>query len=142
MGNHSLKKKLFIFDCTGSSLLHMGFLQLWRAGATLCCNVQISCWTGFSCCRVRVLGCMGFSSCSFWAPELRLCSCGAWAQLAPRVWDLPELGIEPVSPALQGGFLTTGLPGQPQTTNFLIFCQSVFYWLFCSFTFTLTLIMT
>ena len=29
----------FIFVCVGSSLLHTGFLQLWRDGATLCCDV-------------------------------------------------------------------------------------------------------
>ena len=29
---------------------------------------------------------------------------------APRTWNLPKLGIEPMSPALAGGFLTTGLP--------------------------------
>ena len=30
------------------------------------------------------------------------------------MWDLPRPGIEPMSPvALQGGFLTTGLPGEP-----------------------------
>ena len=29
------------------------------------------------------------------------------------MWDLPEPGIEPVSPALAGGFLTTGPPGKP-----------------------------
>ena len=30
------------------------------------------------------------------------------------MWDLPGPGIEAMSPgALQGGFLTTGLPGKP-----------------------------
>ena len=29
------------------------------------------------------------------------------------MWDLPGLGIEPVSPALAGRFLTTGPPGNP-----------------------------
>ena len=28
------------------------------------------------------------------------------------MWDLPGSGIEPVSPALAGGFLTTGPPGK------------------------------
>ena len=28
------------------------------------------------------------------------------------MWDLPRPGIEPVSPALAGGFLTTGQPGK------------------------------
>ena len=29
------------------------------------------------------------------------------------MWDLPRPGIEPVSPALAGGFLTTSPPGKP-----------------------------
>ena len=30
------------------------------------------------------------------------------------MWDLPRPGIEPMSPALEGGFLTTGSPGKSQ----------------------------
>ena len=30
------------------------------------------------------------------------------------MWDLPGPGLEPVSPALAGGFLTTEPPGKPQ----------------------------
>ena len=30
------------------------------------------------------------------------------------IWDLPEIGIEPVSPALVGRFFTTELPGKPK----------------------------
>ena len=40
-------------------------------------------------------------------------SCGAWAQLLRGMWDLPGPGLEPVSPALAGGFLTTAPPGKP-----------------------------
>ena len=29
------------------------------------------------------------------------------------MWNLPRVGIEPVSPALAGRFLTTGPPGKP-----------------------------
>ena len=29
------------------------------------------------------------------------------------MWDLPGPGLEPVSPALAGGFLTTEPPGKP-----------------------------
>ena len=29
------------------------------------------------------------------------------------MWDLPGPGIEPVSPALAGGFLSTAPPGKP-----------------------------
>ena len=34
------------------------------------------------------------------------------AQLPPVMWELPGPGIEPISPALAGEFLTTGLPGK------------------------------
>ena len=30
------------------------------------------------------------------------------------MWDLPGPGLEPVSPALAGGFLTTVPPGKPK----------------------------
>ena len=38
------------------------------------------------------------------------------------MWDLPGPGLEPVSPALAGGFLTTAPPGKS-----LIFKLYVFY---------------
>ena len=31
------------------------------------------------------------------------------------MWDLPRPGLEPVSPALAGGFLTTAPPGKPHS---------------------------
>ena len=33
------------------------------------------------------------------------------------MWDLPGPGLEPMSPALAGGFLTTAPPGKPQRFN-------------------------
>ena len=54
----------------------------------------------------------GLSSCGSRALERRLGSCGTWAQLLRGMWDLPGLGLEPVSPALAGGFLTTAPPGK------------------------------
>ena len=48
--------------------------------------------------------CAGFSSCG--------------AQLLCGMWDLPGPGIEPVSPALAGGFLTTVPPRKPQFSSF------------------------
>ena len=36
------------------------------------------------------------------------------------MWDLPGPGLEPVSPALAGGFLTTVPPGKPSNEEFLI----------------------
>ena len=35
------------------------------------------------------------------------------------MWDLPGPGLEPVSPALAGGFLTTAPPGKPKMSAFL-----------------------
>ena len=72
---------------------------------------------------------MGFSSCGSQAPERRLSSCGSWglerrlsscgarASLLRGMWDLPGPGLEPVSPALAGGFLTTAPPGKSQTNS-------------------------
>ena len=39
------------------------------------------------------------------------------------MWDLPGPGVEPVSPALAGGFLTTAPPGKPL---FFFLCRSAF----------------
>ena len=47
-----------------------------------------------------------------------LSSCGTWAELPHDMGDLPGPRIEPLSPALQGGFLTTGPPGKPQVKVF------------------------
>ena len=61
----------------------------------------------------------GLSSCGSRAPEHRLSSCGAGAQLLRGMWDPPRTGIEPVSPALTGGFPTTAPPGNSHKLIFL-----------------------
>ena len=38
---------------------------------------------------------------------------GSQDQLLCGMWDLPRPGLEPMSPALAGGFLTTAPPGKP-----------------------------
>ena len=75
---------------------------------------------GFSCCGAWALGARasvvvlhGLSSCGSRALERRLSSCGAQAYLLRGMWDLPGPGLEPVSPALTGRFLTTAPPGKP-----------------------------
>ena len=95
-----------------------------RAGATLCCGAWASHRGGFSFCGARALGVRasvvvahGLSSCGSWAPEHRLSSCGARAYLLRGMWDLPGPGLEPVSPALTGGFLTTAPPGKPSISS-------------------------
>ena len=60
---------------------------------------------------------VGFSSCGSRALELRLSSCGTRAWLLHGMWDLPRPGLEPVSPALAGGFLTPAPPGKPLSLN-------------------------
>ena len=54
----------------------------------------------------------GFSSCGSRALERRLSSCGARAKLLCSMWDLPGPGLEPVSPELAGGLLTSVPPGK------------------------------
>ena len=49
-----------------------------------------------------------------------LSSCGSRAQLFRGMWDPPRPGLEPVSPALAGGFPTTVPPGKPPFFFFFI----------------------
>ena len=60
--------------------------------------------SGFSCCRTWALGLLGFSSCTMQASRC------AWSQWLRGMWNLPRAGMEPVSPALAGRFLSTELP--------------------------------
>ena len=55
-----------------------------------------------------------------WVQTRRLSNCGSRAQLLRGMWDLPRPGLEPVSPALAGGFLTTAPPGKPLELIFYI----------------------
>ena len=75
---------------------------------------------GFSCCRARALG--------TWASVitvLELSSCGSWTleHTAPGVvaqgmGNLPQPGIEPMSPALARGFFSTVQPGKSSRMSF------------------------
>ena len=93
-----------------------------------CSSLRASRCGGFSCCRARALGTRapvvaahGLSSCGLWALDHRLSSCGAWALLLHGMWDIPGPGLEPMSPALAGGFLTTAPPGKLQYTHISFF---------------------
>ena len=57
-------------------------------------------------CRPSALSSMGFSRQEYWS-GLPLPSSG----------DLSDWGIDPISPALVGGFFTTELPGKPKSFN-------------------------
>ena len=63
-------------------------------------------------CGARATHCGGFSRCRAQALELGLSSFGAGAWLLPGMWSLLGPGLKPVSPALAGGFLSTGSPGK------------------------------
>ena len=78
-------------------------------GAILCCGAWASRCGDFSCGGSRGPGCVGFSSHGMWTLEPRA--------TAPRQADSSSTGIEPVSPALAGGFSTTG----PLEKSFFLF---------------------
>ena len=50
--------------------------------------------------------------------EPRLNSCGTQASLLRDTWDLPGPGLEPMSPALADGLLTTAPPGESHQIKF------------------------
>ena len=53
-------------------------------------------------------------------------SCGTWAQLLRSMWDLPGSGLEPMSSALAGGFLTTVPPEKPYMYVYMHFCTHIY----------------
>ena len=82
-------------------------------------------YSGFSCCRAWALGARAsvvvarrLISCGSWALEHRLSSCGALALLLRGMWDIPRPGVEPISQAMAGGFLTTVPPGKSPISFF------------------------
>ena len=94
-GFYFFHKFIYFFGCVGSLLLRVGFLQLRRAGTTLCCGARASHCGGFSCCGAQALGTRASV-----VVARGLSSCGAQAQLLRGMWDLPGPGLEPVFPAL------------------------------------------
>ena len=76
---------------------------------------------GCSLAVVRQLLIWGLLWCGTWASAVVAClgSCGSQPWLPRGTWDLPGPGIEPVSSALAGGFLTLDHQGGPQTPSAL-----------------------
>ena len=107
-------KTLFTFGCVGSLLLCVGsspaaVRQLLAAVAPLVAE-------------------HGLSTTDY--------GCGAQAQLPQGTWDVPRPGIEPASPSLAGGFLTTK-PSKKLQSHYLFsvssarfpFCSAVSHYL-------------
>ena len=80
--------------------------------------------------RASVVVACRLSSCGSRALERRLGSCGTETWLLRGTWDLPRPGLEPVSPALAGGFLTTALPGKSMAHFFLALNNIPFVWMY------------
>ena len=69
---------------------------------TLCCSAGAFHCDGFSCCGAQAL--------AVWASVV--VARGLSALLLRGMWDFPGPGLQHVSPALAGGFLTTAPPGK------------------------------
>ena len=135
-----------LFGCIKSWLQHVGS-SLRHAGSFIAaCGLFVAAHGLLSSCGVQALEHAGsvveahsLSSCGTRASEhagsgavaCGLSSCGAWALeclgsvvavlglscSATCVILVPWPGIEPTSPALEGGFLTTGPPGKSQAVS-------------------------
>ena len=113
---HRRYDKIFlkiIFGCIVSLLLCAGFSLVVASGG----YSSLQC-TGFSLRCLLLLWSTssrraGFSSCSTRALERGLSNCGIRAQCSMACGNLPRPGLEPVSPALAGGFSTSAPPGKP-----------------------------
>ena len=79
--------------------------------------------------RASVVAACGLSSYRSRAPEHRLNSLGARAQLLHSMWDLPGPGIKPMSPALAGRFFTTEPSGKPLSLKSQVMCNSGVSWI-------------
>ena len=97
--------KFFYLCCTGSLLLFTSFLWLQEQRLLSSCHARPSCYSGSSCCTD--------------SRAHRLGNSDAWLH-CHGVRNLPRPGIEPVSPALAGGFLTPRPPGEVQPCSSLV----------------------
>ena len=123
----SLCHFLFVFNviylfigCAGSLLL-LGLFSGCSEGGHSLVVVQASSCSGFSCCGAQALGLQGLGFSSGGSPGLehRFSSCDARVQLLSAMQDFPRSVIEPLSPALAGGFFTTEPSEKPFLCHFI-----------------------
>ena len=99
------------------------------------------CWVFIAVCRLSLVAlskgllsgsgaeashCSGFPCCGAWA-RVGFSSCGRRTQLPCSMWSLPGERIKPMSPALAGGFLTTGPPRRSLTLFILVKLRGYFW---------------
>ena len=88
-------------------------------------------WTWLSNFTLPFTSCRGWDSGGSGPPRCSLSSCGPWAKLSLDMWELPGREIQPVSPASQGRFVTTGPAGKAKKTVFdvpkFLIISSTFY---------------
>ena len=105
------KKKLFIFGCARSSLLHMTFSSCSEQGplfiAILSWGTQASHWGGFFCCRAQVLG----PQASVVAPHGLSC-CYKWTSVAPQHIKSSWIRDRTCVPCIGRQTLSTETPGK------------------------------
>ena len=114
---------LIYFGCAGPLLL-LGFFSSWHKRGLLSRSSErapLVAEPGLDWAQTPVVAARGLRNCSFWAPEHRLSTRGARAQLLFGMWDLPGSETESVSPTLAGGFLATEPPGKPCIFFFTFF---------------------
>ena len=103
---------MFVLGCGVLVVVHgLSLVGRWCAGFSL--QWLLLLWSvGCRCVGAKH---MGFSIAVCGLRSCHLCGCSSFGTLAllPQgMWDLPGPGIEPMSPALQDRFLTTGPPGK------------------------------
>ena len=99
------------------------------AGLDLCCCTQVFFYSGSEwgpLCRrgSQASCCGGFSCCRAWArghegSEVSMCRLSCCGAQALQHIYLPRPGIEPVIPAVAGGFLATALSGKSRDLSLL-----------------------
>ena len=97
-----------------SCFLNFIYLSVAVLGLRCCTQTLSTCseWWLLPHCGASASLCGSVSCCGVWTRRRGdFGSCGTWAQLLLGVWDLLRPGIEPLCPALAGGFLITGPPG-------------------------------
>ena len=105
--------KYLLLGCAGSSLPRELFSSCRECRVLSSRGAWAPHGSGFSRHRAQAPGSVGSAVLVPWALGHQLNGCCIPAWLPHSTWDLPGSGIEPVSPALAGGFFTTEPPGKP-----------------------------